>query len=328
MHNKKIFSSVLFFIIFFLCTFLSAQIQEYKDYTVTKGDTLWDISKKELGDTFLWPKIWKENAKITNPDRIYPGQKIKIPLYLLQKEISLNQIPEAKVEKIEEPIKELPKKIEQTKKEYLVSKDILIASGYIVDTIHSVGSIVDSSSGRIILGKGDYAYVKTVKPVKIGDKFYIIRSAGKVIHPKSGNLIGYLIEVPGIAEVIEQKDNETKVQITDSFMEINKGDLIDSYYEIDPPFISEKTPRKPNMNAYIVATKELRLLSGKQDIAYIDKGEKENLKIGDIFSIVEEKHKEEKGLLQIININKSTATGIIKKSSDVISKGDEVKGTK
>ncbi|NWF51503.1 MAG: LysM peptidoglycan-binding domain-containing protein [Nitrospirae bacterium] len=328
MHNRKMFSFITFFLVFLLGTSLSAQIHEYKDYTVKKGDTLWDISNKELGDTFLWPKIWKENPKITNPDRIYPGQKIKIPLYLLQKEIPLSQIPEAKAEKKEETKKEILKKVEQTIKEYLVSKDILIASGYIADTIHSVGSIVDSSSGRIILGKGDYAYVKTVTPVKIGDKFYIIRSAGKVIHPKSGSLLGYLIEVPGIAEVIEQKNNEIKVQITDSFMEIFIGDLIDSYYEIDPPFITNKTPRKPNMNAYIVATKELRLLNGKQDIAYIDKGEKENLKIGDIFSIIEEKHREEKGLLQIINIKKATSTGIIKKSSDTISIGDEVTGTK
>lgn len=325
MRSIKGMALVIIFLFFPLIFPLSAETQEYKDYTVMKGDTLWDISKKELGDPFLWPKIWKENTGIANPDRIYPGQKIKIPLYLLQKEIPLTQIPEAKVEK-KEPKKEIAKKIEPLKKEYLVTKDILMASGYIADSLHSVGSIVDSSSGRKILGKGDYAYIKTDNPVKIGDKFYIVRSLGKVTHPKSGKLLGYLIEVPGIAEVVDQYDNETKVQITDSFIEVNIGDLLDYYYEIEPPFLTEETPRKPSINGYIVATKEFRVLSGKWDIVYIDQGESEGLKAGDLFTIIQGKHREEKGAIQIINLRKSTATAIVRKSSDVIARGDEVKG--
>ena len=75
-----------------------AQTPEYKDYTVKKGDTLWDISNNELKDPFLWPKVWKENPDIKNPDLIYPGQKIRIPLYLLQKEIKPVVKPEIKPE--------------------------------------------------------------------------------------------------------------------------------------------------------------------------------------------------------------------------------------
>ena len=79
-----------------------SQTPEYKDYTVTKGDTLWDISENELKDPFLWPKVWKENPEIKNPDLIYPGQKIRIPLYLLQKEIKPVVKPEIKPEIIPE----------------------------------------------------------------------------------------------------------------------------------------------------------------------------------------------------------------------------------
>lgn len=327
--SKKAMALVMLFLLFFpLIPLLSAQTQEYKDYTVIKGDTLWDISKKELGDPFLWPKIWKENIAIANPDRIYPGQKIKIPLYLLQKEIPLTEIPEAKVEKKEEPKKEIAKKIEPLKKEYLVTKDILMASGYIADSVPSVGYIVDSPSDKTIIGKGDYAYIKTDNPVKIGEKFYVIRSAGKVTHPKSGDVLGYLVEMLGVVKVVNQDANETKVQITDSFSDIFTGSLLDSYYEIEPPFLTEETPRKPNINGYIVATKELRLLTGKWDIVYIDKGEGEGLKAGDLFSIIQGKHREGKGVIQIIDLRKSTATAIVRKSSDVITKGDEVTGLK
>ena len=49
-------------------------------YIIVKGDTLWDISNSFLKDPFLWPLIWKVNPYIANPDLIYPGQKIRIPL--------------------------------------------------------------------------------------------------------------------------------------------------------------------------------------------------------------------------------------------------------
>ena len=75
-----------------LCSILTAvtafaQFQEDKDYEVRKGDTLWSISSKEISDPLSWPKIWKENPEIKNPDLIYPGQKIRLPQLYIQKEI-------------------------------------------------------------------------------------------------------------------------------------------------------------------------------------------------------------------------------------------------
>ncbi|RMF85565.1 MAG: LysM peptidoglycan-binding domain-containing protein, partial [Nitrospinota bacterium] len=45
----------------------------YPLHVVTKGDTLWDLSGRYLGDPRRWPEIWKQNRYITNPDLIYPG---------------------------------------------------------------------------------------------------------------------------------------------------------------------------------------------------------------------------------------------------------------
>ncbi|MDH5526080.1 MAG: LysM peptidoglycan-binding domain-containing protein [Nitrospirota bacterium] len=54
---------------------------------VVTGDTLWDISDSYLADNFLWPKVWDYNGEIMNPDLIYPGDRIRIPVALLPPEI-------------------------------------------------------------------------------------------------------------------------------------------------------------------------------------------------------------------------------------------------
>jgi len=47
-----------------------------KSHTVVRGDTLWAICKKYLGDGSKYPEIAKLNG-ISNPNLIYPGQVIR-----------------------------------------------------------------------------------------------------------------------------------------------------------------------------------------------------------------------------------------------------------
>src|SRR4030065_879024 len=55
------------------------QVPEERKYLVKEGDTLWDISTNIMKDPFLWPRLWKDNKYIINPDLIYPGNVIILP---------------------------------------------------------------------------------------------------------------------------------------------------------------------------------------------------------------------------------------------------------
>ena len=46
-------------------------------HTVKEGDTLWDLSERELGSPWYWPKVWSYNPQIDNPHMIYPGNTIR-----------------------------------------------------------------------------------------------------------------------------------------------------------------------------------------------------------------------------------------------------------
>jgi len=53
---------------------------EAKYYTVVKGDSLSKIAKTQYGDAKKYPVIFEANKPmLTDPDKIYPGQMLRIP---------------------------------------------------------------------------------------------------------------------------------------------------------------------------------------------------------------------------------------------------------
>ena len=51
-----------------------------KTHTVVRGDCLWNIAKKYLGNATRWTDIFDLNRDIIkNPNLIYPGQVLKLP---------------------------------------------------------------------------------------------------------------------------------------------------------------------------------------------------------------------------------------------------------
>ena len=329
MRRKSIIFSgiVVYLLLLSLPSVLSAQVQEYKDYTVERGDTLWDITKEELQDPFLWPKVWNENPDIDNPDNIYPNQKIKIPLHLLQREMA----PPAPKPMVKPSMKPQPEEkpvviTKPAKKEYLIDKNLLTISGYIADKLHAVGTIYDKPGEITNLTKGDQAYITTDTPVKKGDSFYIIYPVEKVKHPVTGSNMGVRIAILGTAEVIDESD--PKILITSSYVEIPVGSLIDNYYVIEPP-LAVDNPRNPEINGYIVTTLRRIYAHGNMDIVFIDKGKNDGLEVGDLLATtLQSEHKIFNGVVQVISTRPSTSAAIIRKAAKEIQIGDPVTAVK
>lgn len=312
---------------------------EYKDYIVQKGDTLWDISSAELKDPFLWPNIWKENPDISNPDLIYPDQHVRIPIYMLQKQVRLTpppttETPPSDVSLTKEITETVPEGMEKAPakekpKAYLTDKNLIMLAGYISPDIPGVGIIKQMPTGRKLAGQDDEVYVTIEKgDTTPGRMFYTFRPPiewRKVKHPKGG-MVGYLIEITGIAELVGEETGNMKAVIKKSFVDVNAdktfGDRLMDYYEIEPPLETD-SPRMPDIRGTIVMTRDLRELNAEGDVLYLDKGSEDGVIIGDVFKIISNAFPRiELGQMVIILTKEKTSTALVTFSKNPIEIGD------
>jgi hypothetical protein len=315
MLNKRLIP--LLIIAFMGITSFAFAQQQVKEYTVQKGDTLWDISKRELNDAFLWPKVWKENPEIANPDKLMPGQIIRIPLYLMQKEEKAEEPPVAEPAEYKAPKKEAVQRVEATpvpEKPFL-SKNLYIASGHIADTVPVAGKISGAPTMRTLFGNLDMVYVKTGGQVRPGDRFYVLKQPKLIMHPITNTKVGYLVEVAGIVEIKKFEFGETVAQILTVYNDITTEDVLIPYVEMAVPVVS-KPYRKPDIKGYIVAARDLRENNGLFDVVYMDRGKKDGVEIGDIFrTVFIGKQKVPSGIIQVFAVKDTTATAIVRDST-------------
>ncbi len=320
-NMKKLQGLLIIFFVFFI-TAVNAQ-DAPEEYTVKKGDTLWDITEAKFQDAFLWPNLWRVNPQIKNPDLIFPGDIIKIPSKeellrlpaMAEKKPSVS-IPAA-VEK--KPLAEKPKK-------YIIEKNRYFSSGWI-DDYAPLGKIMSAPGNRTNFGKYDLVYLKSItdQKISVGDRFFAVRNIKKVNHPKTGKYLGQQIRITGTLEVkgMDGKDFEVpRAQITNSFENLQVGDGIIPYTEMEPPVVPDN-PRTPVLDGYIAESYMNTGIISKGDIIYLDRGESDGVEIGDVFStLTEDPVLRSIGKIQVFLVKPATSTAIILLSDQEITVGD------
>ncbi|MBI5099629.1 MAG: LysM peptidoglycan-binding domain-containing protein [Nitrospirae bacterium] len=330
----------LFFIISLLLysSNIQAQDNESREYVIQRNDTLWGISNTKLEDPFLWPKLWSVNPHINNPDLIHPGEKIIIPskekLAESQPETEKKSVSEVKHKTIKSDIGNAPPAVEtpaKLHKKYLVNKNLYISIGWISEDFPGIGKITATPSGRKIAGKNDVVYLSLDNKASLIDaqtehsknRFFTIRDIRTVNHPVTGKILGHLIRITGILELIGMDNNTSKAKIISSFEEIQVGDSLMSYSEMDPP-LAPDVVRTPKMEGYVVASLFSTELSGKGNIVFLDRGQNDGLQAGDVFSVLSGSPVDRViGKVQIISLQPVTSAAVVLDSAEEITIGNK-----
>ncbi|GBD95779.1 MAG TPA: LysM peptidoglycan-binding domain-containing protein [Nitrospirae bacterium] len=318
---RKMFYFLLLFSVFFV-TSLHALDTTREEYIVEKKDTLWDISESKLEDPFLWPKLWSVNPHIKNPDLIYPGTKIIIPSREELMRMPLKKIPAFLKPKYRKPqTKSVFRFAPERQQKYIVNKNLYIASGWIADRFPGIGEITYSPMNRQITGKGDYVYIKINEESMPGNRYFAIRDIKTVKHPVTGKEIGHQIRITGILEVTGTDNNMTQAKVIESFQDIQIGDALLPYKELEPPLVPDK-PRTPDMQGYIIETHTNSYLISPGDIIFLDKGANDGLETGDVFSVLSERPAVRSiGKIQIVSLQPATSGAVLLKSEQEVTIG-------
>jgi hypothetical protein len=249
-------------------------------YTVQKGDTLWDLSRKFSNSAWQWPELWKENSQIANPHRIYPGERIRL---YRRKGIYRS----GETEKSPLPKKTLPP---QSINFYYVSMDQV---GFIrKEPVVAHGTIYQVRKEMEMIYKGDVVYIRPEGnfTLAVGNRYTVYRTMKPIIDAKTDTYIGIQHFLTGVVEIIQQEPQYAIGRIIDSYRVIRTGDMLMPYNRRLPRISLQKS--QEGVEGQIIEGEENQTIMGDSVIAFIDKGQQDGIKLGQFYSIYyKDKHR-------------------------------------
>ncbi len=243
-------------------------------HTVARGDTLWDISEAYLGTPWVWPSIWKENPRVANPNRIYPGNRLWIAPGEMRQ---LTDDEAASITSHQPPASTEDVSVQPTRMQPVPNIDEI---GFVsAEVLATAGSLLDSPDQEKMLAAHRRAFVSLGEgQVEVGDRFTIVRESEKVRDPETNRVLGVHVDKLGWLEVTRVAPEASEAMIRASSGEILRGDRLVPFVEL---------PREVPVHAgaagvegQIAMNPEERFVTGQFDIVYLNRGTDNGVDVG------------------------------------------------
>lgn len=328
----------------FLCgAALASQRSEPTVYIVKKGDTLWGLSERFMKDPHYWPDLWARNPdKVLNPHFIFPGQTLKIYPDRIEVVAVKKEAPaQLAAEKTADAPKAAPSIIPEVQEQVVEERRFTVngGEGFIAGAdFKPVGLVIAGQHNRQIFAVDDLIYtdIGRGQSGKVGDRFTAYKRHAAISHPVSNQILGYKVVPLGVIQLTEMAEKSSKALITETFLEIEPGALLLPYASRKKEVVL-KAP-EADLSGYIVETRSGIQAIAAGDIAYIDLGERQGAKPGNVLYVVRNAKVDINyfsksdydlpvdviGALVIVETAENTSTALVIKSIDTIYKGDRL----
>ena len=261
-------------------------------YTVVKGDTLWEISGKFLESPWRWPEIWDLNKdQIKDPHWIYPGDVITLDksganprLRLLRngQEVTDGGVgsaekygPRVRGEALEAGA--IPS-IRAQDIEPFLAKPLFIQEG----ALDAAPVILASEDNRVIVGKGNIAYIEGIDSSK-GRDWQIYRPGKKLYDPENDRVV-LGVEAVYVGDAYVKRFGEpSTADIVRSKFEVNRGDRLinteEQAYVAYVPHAPDKMIKARIVSAYNSVNEV-----AQNSIITINRGKRDGMEIGHVLA--------------------------------------------
>jgi hypothetical protein len=271
-------------------------------HTVEKGDTLWDLGAKYLGNPFAWPQIWELNKWVKDPHWIFPGDPILVepsratvtqPKGQDQQPLSPRDVADLQPD-VRRPRKPVLEEYSYTFQDFIEMPYLVPGSGEAyLKQIGAFKVVGREDATRDMLGDGDYLYIGggSDQGVKPGDRLVVTKIyARKFFHPEDKRhqkVLGDILEQYGIIRVTHVYPSQSVAIIEKSL----DGITIDGYAA---PYI-EPAAMVNNLRTDIASPVQLKEPAAKiifirmnkdvaagGDLVIIDKGAQDGFQVGQV----------------------------------------------
>jgi hypothetical protein len=323
-------------------------------YTVKRGDTLWDISQRFSNSPYLWPDLWSGNSQIANPHRIYPGERIRL---FRRRDVERYSQPveeEAAVEATAQVVEEAPEPEPEPEPEPLAQIEPEetpqpVSGYYTYPAMDQVGFIRKKAvkpDGTIFRVRGpqrmisqyDIVYINYQKATTLspGSRYTVYRTFDPIKDRKTRKYIGIQHYILGVVEIVQTEPDYAIGKIIQSFSNIRVGDLLMPFTRRSVKIARRKS--QEGLFGKVIIAENHNLIIGDNTRVFIDKGEKDGVKPGQIYNIyyqdAERIGSRKKitqlrpvaiGSLLVLHTEKTTATVAITRVSRNISPGSLIR---
>lgn len=293
-------------------------------HKVKKGETLWGISGTHLQDPKAWPKVWKQNPKIKNPNRITPGQVVRLPGKAKAKATAAAAPPQSVIPAIERPgpplaltvIREQPLKAKAAAEGAVVIQHTR-SVGQVTDQLPRDGKVLATQAGWSGDTTGGTIFIQAAD-AKVGAVYGVYRDFGRVSHPGTFRLSpGRLVAEIGTVEVVALQGERQLAKITKSYDVVQHGDLLGPVPESLPPLTLKN--RAESLAATVVAAEFNRLFAAQKDIVYLDAGSAQGLAPGDRLRVSGKENgngRRQSAFVAVLAVTPTTAAALVLPESD------------
>jgi hypothetical protein len=251
------------------------------NYTVKRGDTLWDIAAVFLKDPWFWPEIWQINPQVENPHLIYPGDVLSLAYGANgDAHVSISQYsgarlqPRLRSEQLDGPVDAIPFSAIAA----FLSKPTVLSKEQVLAAPH----ILAFRDEHMIGGTGHEAYVKNLH-APLNQRFTVMHVGYPIYDIDSNDVIGYQATYVATA-VVNAPGEVTKTILTEGAREVLEGDkLIAQDGEVPLTF----APHAPtsNIDGQIIAIADDAKEIGRFQIVVLNRGAKHGLSPGTVLAI-------------------------------------------
>lgn len=273
-------------------------------YIVVKGDTLWDISAKFFTNPWKWPQVWGYNKDtIKDPHWIYPGDVV----YLDHSTKSLKvgepgtpAVPAAETGAIPEvgdvtssdagTVKLSPTaRVVPGTSEAIPTISLKVIGPFLGrplvmedNELEGAPKLVGTLEQRQLLSADDTAYASNM-PRDRGERWQIYRPTVTFFDPDTDEVLGHEVAYLGDA-VVEKFDDVSTLRISNSVLEIHKGDY---FAQSMTGFSSNFLPHAPsdNISARVISIYGGVQQAGQNAIVTLNKGRRDGIESGHVLAL-------------------------------------------